>query len=121
MGPKSASEKTIFRRWQRYRLSLPIHLIVTSEDSTRIIDGRANDISESGLLVFAGVELRAGDKLLMEFTPPFSSTPVRTPGIVRHRRAYYYGVEFASETLSDQEQTGKFRNLVRLAAGAATR
>ncbi len=121
MGPKSASEKTIFRRWQRYRLSLPIHLIVTSEDSTRIIDGRANDISESGLLVFAGVELRAGDKLLMEFTPPFSSTPVRTPGIVRHRRAYYYGVEFASETLSDQEQTEKFRNLVRLAAGAATR
>lgn len=114
---KPAQERAIFRRWQRYRLNLPIRLIVCREDSTRIMDGRANDISEGGMLVFAGLELKADDKVFIEFTPPYSSTPVRAPGIVRHRRGYNYGVEFLLDTRDDQEQTEKFRNLLKLAAG----
>lgn len=115
---KSASERNSFRRWQRQRLNMPIRLIVSREDRTKIIEGRANDISEGGLLIFAGVELRGGERLAVEFTLPYSSTPVRAPGIVRHRRGYHYGIEFGSETLADQEQTEKFRNLLQLAAGS---
>jgi len=85
---KSAMERAIFRRWQRYRLNLPIRLIVCREDSTRISEGRANDISEGGMLVFAGLELKPEDKVFIEFNPPYSSNPVRAPGIVRHRRGY---------------------------------
>jgi hypothetical protein len=118
MATKSASERTNFRRWQRQRLNMPIRLVVSREDRTKIIEGRANDISEGGLLIFAGVELRGGEKLAVEFTLPFSSTPVRAPGVVRHRRGYHYGIEFGSESLSDQEQTEKFRNLLQLAAGS---
>jgi hypothetical protein len=118
---RPAQERTIFRRWQRYRLNVPLRLIVTRDDGTRIAEGRASDISEGGLLIFAGIELRGGDNLLVEFTPPYSSAPVRAPGIVRHRRGYNYGVEFRSETPADQEQTAKFRSLVQLAAGDATR
>lgn len=117
MGTKPAQERAIFRRWQRYRLNLPIRLIVTREDSTRISDGRANDISEGGMLIFAGLELRSEDKILIEFTPPYSSAPVRAPGIVRHRRGYNYGVEFSPETRVDEEDTEKLRNMMRLAAG----
>lgn len=121
-GPQPSQEKAIFRRWQRYRLNLPIRLIVTrGEEDTRITDGRANDISEGGMLIFAGMELRNDDKVVVEFTPPFSSGPVRAPGVVRHRRGYNYGVEFCSETRSDKEQTERFRNLVQLAAGDARR
>jgi len=118
---KSAQERTVFRRWQRYRLNVPLRLIVTRDDGTRIAEGRASDISEGGLLIFAGIELRGGDNLLVEFTPPYSSAPVRAPGVVRHRRGYNYGVEFRSETQADQEQTAKFRSLMQLAAGDATR
>jgi len=120
-GAKSSGERTAFRRWERFRLNIPIRLIVSREDGTRITDGRVNDISEGGMLIFAGIELRAGDKLSAEFTLPYSSTPVRAPGMVRHRRGYNYGVEFLSETDADQEQTAKFRNLLQLAAGDAVR
>jgi hypothetical protein len=118
-GSRASQEKAIFRRWQRYRLNLPIRLIVTRDEGTRIADGRAQDMSEGGMLIFAGLELRADDKVQIEFTPPYSSSPLRVPGIVRHRRGYNYGVEFHSETRSDREQTEKFRNLVQLAAGEA--
>lgn len=114
---RANQEKAIFRRWQRYRLNLPIRVIVTRKDGTRIADGRANDISEGGMLIFAGTELRPDDKVQLEFTPPYSGGPVRVAGVVRHRRGYNYGVEFSSETRSDQEQTEKFRKLLHLAAG----
>ncbi len=117
MSTNPAQERAIFRRWQRYRLNLPIRLIVCREDSTRITDGRAADISEGGMLVFAGMELKAEDKVFIEFTPPYSSTPLRAPGIVRHRRGYNYGVEFLEETSGEREQTEKLRNLLKLSAG----
>jgi len=80
-GVRSGHDRTIFRRWQRYRLNLPIRIIVARDDGTRITDGRAADISEGGLLVFAGIEMRSGDRILLEFTPPYSSAPVRAPGV----------------------------------------
>jgi hypothetical protein len=120
-GAKAGAQRTVFRRWQRFRLDIPIRLIVNREDSTRITEGRVQDISEGGMLIFAGIELRAGDRLSVEFTLPYSSTPVRAPGTVRHRRGYNYGVEFLSETSADQEQTAKFRKLLQLAAGETER
>jgi hypothetical protein len=117
MNPNPTQERSVFRRWQRYRLNLPIRLIACREDSTRIMEGRANDISEGGMLVFAGLELKPEDKVFIEFTPPYSSSPVRTPGIVRHRRGYNYGVEFLMDTHDDKEQAERFRNLLKLAAG----
>ena len=107
----AASERSSFRRWQRQRLNMPIRLIVRRAESTRITEGRVHDISEGGLLVFAGVELRGSEKLAVEFTPPYSSTPVRAPGVVRHRRGYHYGIEFGCETRVEQDQTEKFRTV----------
>ncbi len=117
MSTKPAQERAIFRRWQRYRLNLPIRLVVPREESTRISEGRAADVSEGGMLVFAGIELKADDRVFIEFTPPYSSTPLRAPGVVRHRRGYNYGIEFMDETRADQEQTEKLRNMLKLAAG----
>jgi hypothetical protein len=117
MSTKPVQERAIFRRWQRYRLNLPIRLVVPREDSTRISEGRAADVSEGGMLVFAGIELKTDDRVFIEFTPPYSSTPLRAPGVVRHRRGYNYGIEFMDETRADQEQTEKLRNMLKLAAG----
>jgi PilZ domain len=117
----SSPPKAIFRRWERFRLNLPIRLILQREEKTRITEGRANDMSDGGLLIFAGIELKVHDEVSVEFTPPFSSGPVRARGVIRHRRGYNYGIEFLHETSSDKNETEKFRNLLRLAAGTAAR
>ncbi|HEX3585172.1 MAG TPA: PilZ domain-containing protein [Candidatus Angelobacter sp.] len=119
-GGKASPERAVFRRWQRYRLNLPIRIIHTHDGTTKIMAGRGNDMSEGGVLVFAGLELKTGDEVSIEFTPPFASGPVRARGVVRHRRGYNYGIEFLLDTKEDQEQTEKFRGLLRLAAGNAT-
>jgi PilZ domain len=119
-GVRSSTEKAVFRRWQRYRLNLPIRLIFVHDGGTKIMAGRGNDMSEGGVLVFAGIELKTGDEVSIEFTPPFSAGPVRAKGVVRHRRGYNYGIEFLLENEGDREQTEKFRGLLRLAAGNAT-
>lgn len=120
ISSKPSQERAVFRRWQRFRLNLPIRLIFTRDGSTKIMAGRGNDMSEGGVLVFAGIELKTGDEVMIEFTPPFSAGPVRAKGVVRHRRGYNYGVEFLFDTEADREQTEKFRGLLRLAAGNAT-
>ena len=119
-GLRSSQEKAVFRRWQRYRLNLPIRLIFVHDGGTKITAGRGNDMSEGGVLVFAGIELKTGDEVSIEFTPPFSAGPVRAKGVVRHRRGYNYGIEFLVENETDKEHTEKFRGLLRLAAGNAT-
>src|SRR6476660_7633096 len=119
-GKTPQEERAVFRRWQRYRLNLPIRLIFVHDGGTKITSGRGNDMSEGGVLVFAGMELKTGDEVSIEFTPPFASGPVRARGVVRHRRGYNYGIEFLLDTKEDQEQTEKFRGLLRLAAGNAT-
>ena len=119
-GIKSTQEKAVFRRWQRYRLNIPIRLIYTHDASTKIMSGRGLDMSEGGVLVFAGMELKTADEVQIEFTPPFSAGPVRAKGVVRHRRGYNYGIEFLLENAADREQTERFRGLLRLAAGNAT-
>jgi PilZ domain-containing protein len=117
---RSSQERAVFRRWQRYRLNIPIRLIYTHEGTSKIVSGRGNDMSEGGVLVFAGLELKTGDEVLIEFTPLYSAEPVRAKGIVRHRRGYNYGVEFVQETAEEKEQAERFRGLLRLAAGNAT-
>ena len=114
---RSRPEKAIFRRWQRYRLNLPVQLILSQAGGTKITQGRVHDVSEGGVLLFAGVELRASDEIAIEFTPPFSGTPVRAPGAIRHRRGYTYGVEFRCQTAAEREMVAKFRNMMQLAAG----
>jgi len=113
-------ERTVFRRWQRYRLNLPIRIIVSRNGGARITSGRATDISQGGVLVFAGIELSAGSEVFVEFTEPYSGEPIRARGLVRHRRGYNYGVEFMTETTAEQEQANKFRALLRMSAGTAT-
>ena len=119
-GGKLSKERAVFRRWQRYRLNLPIRLIFTHDGTTKYMSGRGNDMSEGGVLVFAGMELKTGDEVTIEFTPPFASGPVRARGMVRHRRGYNYGIEFLMDSDTDKEQAEKFRGLLRLAAGNAT-
>ena len=116
-GSHLANKDAIRRRWQRFLLDLPLRLVVHREKTT-IINGRGSDISEGGLLIFAGVELKEGEEIFVEFTPPYSSDPIRVRGVVRNREGYKYGVEFLWNSPEEEEQTTRFRNLLHLSSSS---
>jgi hypothetical protein len=105
------------RRYQRLKIDLPIRVVVPMPDKTKIVEARGNDVSDNGLAVFAGIELREGDNVFIEFTPPYSSKPVRVPATVRNRRGYKYGIEFEAESEAERKLVEQFRLLLQFAAG----
>ena len=106
------------RRWQRSKIDVPIRLIFwNSLHTAKIVDARGRDMSEGGMAVFAGVELRIGDIIEIEFTPAYSGQPLRVKAEVRNRRGYSYGIEFLSDTNAEQSQAAKLRELLSSGTG----
>lgn len=97
------------RRYHRYKLDVPVRVIVHSELKTRIIDGRGNELNEGGLAVNAGVELEVGDLVEVEFTPAYTGQPLRARAKVRDRKGYRYGLQFLTETPLDHERVEDIR------------
>jgi hypothetical protein len=109
------------RRWQRSKIDVPIRLIFwNSLHTAKIVDARGRDMSEGGMAVFAGVELRVGDIIEVEFTPAYSGQPLRVKAEVRNRRGYSYGIEFLNDTGVDQTQAARLRELLISASGNTT-
>ena len=100
------------RRWPRYKLDVPIRVIATSGEKDRVVSGRGRDISEGGVQVFAGNELRVGDRIQGEFTPPYGE-PLRVAGHVRNRNGYYYGVEFLRGTPREISDALRLRDILQ--------
>jgi PilZ domain len=101
------------RRWPRHRLDVPIRVIVHSPERTKLYDGRGNELNEGGMAVTAGVELKVGREVAVEFTPPFTGLPIRVRGIVRNRTGYRYGVEFVMANPEETEQVDHLRSLLQ--------
>ena len=104
--------KSNTRRWPRYHLDVPIRVIVHNEKKTSVIQGRGNELSEGGMALTAGVELRPGDETEIEFTPPYSGLPIRIRGIVRNRKGYRYGMEFVAGSDRELEQVDRLRTVL---------
>ncbi|HLK34946.1 MAG TPA: PilZ domain-containing protein [Terriglobales bacterium] len=118
MSSAVVGEKPIYfvaRRWTRHKLDVPVRVIVHSEDKSRVISGRGKEISEGGMAVFAGVELHTGDKVEVEFTPPYGM-PIRVQALVKNRNGYSYGVEFFAV---NEEQAAE-KDRLRAALNSAT-
>ncbi len=104
------------RRWTRYKLDVPIRVIASRPGKAVIVAGRGRDISEGGMLVFAGIELRVDDHAHVEFTPPFGD-PLRVSAIVRNRRGYYYGLEFIRDNAEDLAKSSKLGDILKSSSG----
>lgn len=97
------------RRWQRYRVNVPIRVIVSRDSKASIFDGRGTSLSEGGMALFAGAELRLGDQVAVEFTPPFSSPPIRVDARICYRSGYHYGVEFLAADNRQRQSVAQLR------------
>jgi butyrate kinase len=97
------------RRFRRYKLDVPVRVVVHTDEKTRIIDGRGTELNEGGMAVQAGVELELGDTVEVEFTPAYTGEPLRARAEVRNRSGYRYGFAFLLETPDDCDRVMDIR------------
>jgi len=79
------------RRWDRLPVDLPVRVLTSKGFSTTVVHGRGTELSEGGMVLYAGILLNPGDLLELEFDTPVRS---RVPAIVRSRNGFCFGLEF---------------------------
>ena len=89
MGRMSSPENT--RRWDRLPVDIPVRVVTSKGFSTTVVEGRGTEMSEGGMVLYAGILLNPGDLLEIEFDTP---VPSRMPAIVRSRNGFCFGLEF---------------------------
>lgn len=83
------------RRWARQTVDLPVKVGICRDSETVLVPGRVTELSEGGMSLYAGMSLRPGDLLEVEFELP---VPQTVQAVVRNRTGYNFGLEFV-ETL----------------------
>jgi len=79
------------RRWNRLPVDLPVRVVSYKGLSNTVVAGRGTELSEGGMVLYAGIMLDPGDLLEVEFDTP---APSRLPAIVRSRNGFCFGLEF---------------------------
>ncbi len=102
-------EYPVARKWPRYKLDVPVRVIVRPRERVMIVPGRGNELNAGGLAVFVGTELAIGTHVVVEFTPPYSGEPIRVRCLVRDRNAYTYGLRFLLENDDDHQNAVQIR------------
>ena len=105
------------RRSIRYKLDVPLRVIFHKQDATLIREGRGTEISEYGMCVMAGVELKFGEEVEIEFTLPYSGEPIRVSSAVRNHVGYRYGCEFIPDGQGEQQVAARLRQVLQTFAG----
>lgn len=80
------------RRWQRLPVDLPVQVVLSTGPAI-VVPGRSTELSEGGMLLYAGLLAKPGDLLEVEFETP---QRCRSMAIVRSRSGYSFGLEFIS-------------------------
>jgi PilZ domain len=101
------------RRWPRYRINVPVRVVVQRPDKTVIVSGRGTELNEGGMCIFAGVELKLGQRVAIEFTPPYNGQPMRVRSTIRNRSGYNYGSEFLLLNREDKLQAEQIRQVLQ--------
>jgi PilZ domain len=79
------------RRWPRLPVDFPVRVVTAKGFSMTIVPGRGTELSEGGMVLYAGVLLKPGDLLEIEFDTACHS---RMTAIVRSRNGFCFGLEF---------------------------
>ncbi len=87
--------KSPVRRWPRQTVDLPVKVGIYNDSETVLVPGLVTELSEGGMCLYAGMSLKPGDLLEVEFELPVQQT---LQAVVRNRTGYNFGLEFV-ETL----------------------
>jgi len=108
------------RRSVRYKLDVPLRVILRKQDATLIRDGRGTELGDWGMCVLVGMELRVGKEVEIEFTLPYSSEPIRVSSAVRNRDGYRYGCEFIPDSQEEHKDVARLRQVLQTFAGESS-
>ena len=75
----------------RYPVDLPVKVVFHHGAEKLVVPGRGTDLSRNGMALYAGLILKAGDPIEVEFQVP---SRVRVACIIRNRAGYCFGLEF---------------------------
>ena len=90
--------KSAERQWPRFKVDFGIKIIAGNSGTKTVVQGRAHDLSEGGLGLYAVLELQEGQLVQLEFTPPFCRRTIEVTAVVRDKDGYRYGLEFRKVT-----------------------
>jgi len=79
------------RRWNRLPVDMPVRVVTSKGFSTTVVSGRGTEMSQGGMVLYAGILLNPGDLLEIEFETPVHSS---LPAIIRSRNGFCFGLEF---------------------------
>jgi len=105
------------RRWPRHKIDVPVRAVIHKPGRTLILDGRGMEMSEGGICLLMDAELGLGDKIELEFTPPYSGKPnsgkpIRVRSEVCNRTEYRYGVKFNPEGEEERSEVARLRQIL---------
>lgn len=106
--------KAAERQWPRFKVDFSVKIVAGTGVKT-IVQGRAQDLSEGGLGLYASIEFQEGQQVQIEFTPPFSRRLIEAVAIVRDREGYRYGLEFRKLTQQASEDLSRACRALALA------
>ena len=70
IGGAKMSSPANTRRWPRHPVELPVLVFPRGGDSKLTVQGRGIEMSEGGMTLYAGVPLKPGDLMDIEFQTP---------------------------------------------------
>src|SRR3982074_3231509 len=79
------------RGWPRVPGDRPVRGATAKGFSSTVVPGRGTQVSEGGMVLYAGMLRNPGDLLEIEFDTPTQS---RMTAIVRSRNGFCFGLEF---------------------------
>ncbi len=88
------------RRWPRHEADLPVHVAPLYGMNRTVVPGRGTEISEGGMALYAGIDLKLHDLMEVEFLTPSRAC---VTGVVRNRSGYSFGLEFLTPLPIDGE------------------
>ena len=81
------------RRYPRFHMHTPVFIAVPGSRDI-FVPGLVSKLSRAGMEIYAGVNLRPGELMEVEFRTLEGT--IRIAGIVRDRSGYCFGLEFSN-------------------------
>jgi len=86
------------RRYPRYEFETDLTATMFGTEGSETSRGCSLNINQAGIAGLFATEWDLGASVNLQFSVPFTSTPVRVRAVVRNRTSYQYGFEFIDLT-----------------------
>jgi hypothetical protein len=84
------------RRFQRFRVNLPLVVTMLTENGYERVSGRCGEIAVAGLSALIPREIKPGELVSLELAIPHLNQNVSVRAVVRQRKGLSHGFEFIS-------------------------